>query len=425
MRAGRWLPVGLAAAAAGTVALVTAGGGAERVEAGSEVPPLATIAKRVEDIRGLRFERLPKVRRVTRRQLQAEFDRQLDRLSGAELRRYEGDQEAYKLLGFVDPEADAEEGADTSDILGVYDFRTKQLTIVTDAQGDPFQAELTIAHELAHALEDQAFKLGDPGAHGDDAAAAYRAAAEGSATLVEAQYARRHLGGGVTTKRLAYSQPASTKKAKPSYSENASRFTYLDGSRFVAQLHRRGGWKLVNRALQLDQPVSTEEILHPDAYLDGEGRDPVRLRAERVLGPRFHRLAGGAFGEFDTSQMLLAGALTDDETTRSEAAKGAAGWAAGRYELWRAGRGERGCSEPCVERDVLVVAWQWDRAADAAQFARLLRPYLEEFQKLRPAGRGSWRGKVVAAALAVRGHRVTLVFAPAPALARLVAQRAQ
>ena len=417
----RWLLAGVAVVAAALVAVF--GGGEQRVVADGELPPVETIAKRVEAIRGLRFNELPKVERVTAKQLQAQADREAAALSQKELDTLVAETELMKLLGFVDPKAKPGARVDTSDILGRYEPKTKTLTIVADAQGDKTRAELTLAHELAHALEDDAFGLDLENRKGDDAAAAYRALGEGSAQVVEAAYARRHLGGDLTRSSIARRDVASIKKAAPDYEVNAQRFAYVDGARFVARLQREGGWRTVNSAFSTKPPASSEQVLHPETYFDSEPAKPVRLNVRSVVGKKLQRVAAGTFGEFDTAQLLVFGAGNDEETTRADAARAASGWAGGRYELWRAGRTNRGCSSPCVERDVLVLGWRWDRRADAAQFAKQLVPYLEEFQGLRQVGRRMWRGDVAHAALAVSGRETTLAIAPVRPLAKLLALR--
>jgi hypothetical protein len=110
--------------------------------------------------------------------------------------------------------------------------------------------------------------------------------------------------------------------------------------------------------------------------------------------------------------MLLMGAKAADDITRKEAATAAEGWDGGRYELWQAGSNGIECSQPCVERDVLVLAWSWDSPEEVAEFVALLPGYLERFQKLRPAGAGRWKGRSTAAALSVSKRESTLVFAP-------------
>ena len=53
-------------------------------------------------------------------------------------------------------------------------------------------------------------------------------------------------------------------------------FPYEDGMRFVADIYRAGGLELVNRMYE-QPPVSTEQILHPNKYLEGELPTPVNV----------------------------------------------------------------------------------------------------------------------------------------------------
>jgi hypothetical protein len=399
--------------------VVTTRDGEQRVQASGDVPPLGVIADRVEELRGLEFRSLPKVRRVTAREFQREVQRKVDRFSAAERRRARSEQDLLKLLGFESQRATPADLGDTTGILGVYDPPTRTLTIVTDAPGGLAQRELTYAHELTHALEDQHFSLPRFLRGSDDAAIARRALVEGSARHTEVAYAYRHFNTATSGRELARRVPASTYRGGINYFVNSDRFAYLDGARYVARLLREGGQRARDGAFR-QPPATTEAVLHPPKT---PAPEPARLRVGRVA-PGFRRVETGAMGEFDTSQLLLLGAKLGPTAAR-DAAHGAAGWAGGRYQLWRAGpRGIRGCSRPCVERDLLAVRWRFDDRAQAAQFAVALRPYLENFQRLRPVGRSAWRGKVVGAAVRSRGNQVTFALAPAVGLARAVALRA-
>ena len=386
---------------------------------------LRTIAEQVEDLRGLEFDELPKMRKVTKRQLQREAVKQQEQMTGKDMLELEASGELMKLLGFLDHRADLTSAApDTSDIAGTYEFDSKRLTIVKNVKKSRIPPEIVYAHELAHALEDQRFGLDSLTRGGDDATQAKRALGEGSATFLEAQYAKRHFGANVSSRQIATADPASTEKGstkKASYDENSERFVYLDGARFVARLFRHGGWKAVNRALESDPPTSTEQILHPDVYLDKERTAEIELDTERLLGEDHHKLSAGQLGEFDTSQILLKGAKADDEITRKEAATAAEGWDGGRYELWQQADSSEECTPPCVEKDVLVLAWSWDSAEEVAEFVSLLPGYLERFQKLKKVRPNLWRGEVVDAALAVTERETTLVLAPTPQLAQKLA----
>src|ERR1043165_1807757 len=83
----------------------------------------------------------------------------------------------------------------TEQIAGYYDPDTKKLTISKSAGDDPSWAEMVLAHELDHGLQDQAFDLHRfedlPDSEGD-AAVARRALVEGDgiALMIEVMLAR-------------------------------------------------------------------------------------------------------------------------------------------------------------------------------------------------------------------------------------------
>jgi hypothetical protein len=419
----RWI-VAISVAVATAAGLLVVLGRDSKVEADAKTPPLRTIVARVEKLRDLRFEQLPKVERVSRTQLRERAKSETARMSARERRQLEGGGDALKMLGFIPVAADVVAGTtDVSDIAGLYDFRTKRLTLVNGAPND-VEAELTYAHELLHALEDDAIGIKPPTAAGaDDAALAYSALAEGSATLLEGRYADRYLGGLPLVRRIARGRTRSNRNitfSADAYYRNSLRFLYEDGARFAAQLYRRGGNAQLERTLRANPPVSSAQILHPEAYFAGERPAAVPLRVGPVLGRGWGRVSAGTFGEFDTSQLLLFGAAADDDTSRREAAKAAAGWAGGRYELWRT-RDAGFCPSPCAENSALVVGWHFDSPQQAAELAKLVPSYLQGFQHMKPAGREVWQGSTGSAAFVLRGADATLVLAPRAAVVHKLA----
>ena len=423
MSTRRWLGAIAAAAAAAAGAVVVASQDSD-VEADDNAPPLRTIAARVEKLRDLRFHRLPKIERLSRSQLRRRAQDEARQMSAAQRRRLQGGGDALKLLGFIPNHADVVAGStDVSGIAGLYDYRTHRLTLVKRAPND-LQAEITFAHELLHALEDDAIGLEPPTAAGaDDQTLAFSALAEGSATLLEARYADRYLGGRPVVRRIARATTRSNRKisfSPEAYYRNSLRFLYDDGARFVAQLYRRGGNAALTRTLRDRRPISSEQILHPDAYFANESPAPVALRPGAVLGRGWGRVSAGTFGEFDTSQLLLFGAAADDDTNRRAAAKAAAGWDGGRYELWRA-KDAGFCPSPCAESSALVIGWHFDTPAQAAELAQLVPAYLEGFQHMKPAGREVWRNSTGAASFVLRAADATLTLAPRPDVAHKLA----
>ncbi|MBI5104456.1 MAG: hypothetical protein HZB46_05620 [Solirubrobacterales bacterium] len=408
-----WAAVVGAGAIAGTAALL--GGGDEPATSEDDPPAqVRRVAERVEGVRGERFEHVPRVRLITKDQLARRLRREQARQSARATAAEKASIEALALMGLVprgaeDELTDADDAA--ADILGLYDDQTRELYVIEDAPGGPAQRELTIAHELTHALDDQRFDLDDPRIDaGDDEAAARPALAEGSATDVELRYAARHLRGA--RPRRPHAIPASQRRAD--YVGSSELFRYLDGARFVAALRRRGGEQAVNRALRGHEPRSTEQVLHPDKYFAQE--EPVRVRADLagVFGDGWREAVTGTLGEFDTGQLLLYGANAARSVDRARANRAAAGWGGGRY--WMLRGPDQG--------QAVVLSWAWDSVKDRREFDAALPAYVEGHLDLRPAGGAAWRDGSLSAARASVGRRTALVLAPDPRLAAKAAAAA-
>ena len=70
------------------------------------------------------------------------------------------DEESLKLLGLLRRGTDlraAVESVEQDQVLGFYDDRSKRLVVIRDAGATRPLLEITLAHELVHALEDQRF----------------------------------------------------------------------------------------------------------------------------------------------------------------------------------------------------------------------------------------------------------------------------
>jgi hypothetical protein len=271
--------------------------------------------------------------------------------------------------------------------------------------------EMTLAHELDHALEDQVFGLDDGRlGGGGDRALAYTALVEGSATALMQRYVGGRFGAEELLGGFAASAFQDTGSLPPFLTAQLV-FPYVSGERFVDGLLALGGggWRVVDAALRFHPPASTEQVLHPDKYVAVEQPVAVELGAPlRALGTGWRSLSAGTFGEWQTLKLLARAGGT-------AAAGAAAGWGGDRYALLERG-GEH----------ALVMRWRWDTTADADEFATALRAWAEEgLPGSTTAGTDGWRTPGGAAAIAHgRDGAVTLVLAPRLGLARRAARAA-
>ena len=377
------------------------GGGAAKPRPPAAAPeraaPVATIVARVERIRALRFRRRPRPVEVSPAQAQRDGLEDLDRSYPAAQRH--ADEEVLKLVGLLEPSVDLRNVSATvfgQGVAGYYDPRTKRLRIVTGAQTtNRFLEEITLAHELTHALEDQRFGLDLEDTSGsDDAALARLALVEGSATAVMFTYAERHFSADQTLGGLFASLGQDTGDLPP-FVEAQLLFPYLAGQRFVERLYARAP----TAGRYSTRPTASARRRRPSRSCTRRSTSPsssptaCAWTPAACWGKGWRRLAAGTWGEWATGELL-------------GNAGPAEGWGGDRYELWQQPGGA--CPAPCRERDALVMRWRWDTRRDAREFETVLREWLAD----QPGP----------SAVAARGRDVTLALAPDPGLARRLAR---
>jgi hypothetical protein len=351
------------------------------------VTPLAVVAERVEALRGLRFRERPAPLRVSPEQVRREGLADLDRSYPAARRH--ADEALYERLGLLPEGTDLREVSASvfgEQVAGYYDPRDGRLRVVEGpASGNRVMDEIILAHELVHALEDQAIGLDmDLAEATDDRGYAYRALVEGTATHAMFAYLAMHFEADVALGGLlAGGLAASSTTPLPPFILNALTFPYLGGQEFVAALERRGGWRLIDAALRVRPPASTEQVLHPRKWLRAETPRRVTEPSDRRLGAPD---TTGTFGEWQTRELLAtAGGL------RRQAA---AGWGGDTYASWE---------------EAVVIRWVWDSRRDEREFRVALRDLVRS---------GGLRGAV---RVASRGGAVTLAVAEEEAVARRLA----
>ena len=141
----------------------------------------------------------------------------------------------------------------------------------------------------------------------------------------------------------------------PDYLKQSMIFPYQQGLLFVAALRQSGmSWADV-RKVYADPPASTEQILHPERYIERDAPSVVEL-PEAPLVDGFERTWDGTSGEFHHRQLLLPFMSTPD------AIAGASGW-----------DGDMTVLETSGERAYVVIRSTWDTAEAATGFAEALR----------------------------------------------------
>jgi len=206
-------------------------------------------------------------------------------------------------------------------VLGYYDFDAKRMVIVSDSGITP-AAQITYAHEYTHALQDAAFDTGSAQkrvAGERDQELALLGLMEGDATTAMVLWAIGHLSSEDLV-GIAES-PLPDMSGIPAWMVRLLEGPYLSGAEFVGQLYASGGWDAVDAAYG-DLPASTEQILHPDAYIDGEAPLEVEpLDLWSVLGEEWGHASDTTLGE-EWMGVWLQGIGVEE----ADAEMAAAGW---------------------------------------------------------------------------------------------------
>jgi len=242
------------------------------------------------------------------------------------------------------------------------------------------EESLVFTHELTHALQDQHLsldrRLRDLRSDGD-ASLALEALLEGEATEVMVESAVKDLPGAeegveamlapLLTASLADLDPDSTRGVPAFFSEQLF-FPYSEGTAYVRERKKQGGWKAIDAAWS-SPPATSAEILHP-----GRPRTPpasLRLGDSAVDPPPGMKfLYSDSLGEWTLRFLFRKAGVADADSV-------AAGWRADRILFFQG-----------ANRTAYAARF---RAADPAAALRLL----DAWKKSSPGSSGAVRGEEV------------------------------
>src|SRR5262249_22759563 len=260
-------------------------------------------------------------------------------------------EKVLKRLGLIPTDYDlrAETLALLGDqIAGFYDPDTKQLFCIKRGDGMAMGAEmdeLTMAHELEHALQDQTFGLNKRSGlvrDDDDRALDWKCVEEGEATLVGYSWLfKKRMGQDVPDLSMLNGMEKSAQKAMggsagkkkvPDFIMENLTFPYLDGAEFVQKYQKKFGWDKTGK-LFTDPPTSTSQVLHPKKFWGDEREEPITIHFSelaKVVGTKAKELVpSGTMGEFNAQHVLRALHVGE-----AKAKKAVVGWRGDRYQAF-------------------------------------------------------------------------------------------
>ena len=312
---------------------------------------VAVLAAEVAAVRGLDLLRPLDARALPGPEL-ADKLASLAEDEGAETR--EARRRLLVALRLVPPDVDVETVVRelySEQVIGLYVPAEITLYVAADAGSlTPYQ-QLTAAHEIAHALQDQHHDLERlrAGVEQDaDAALALLALIEGDAVVTQQRWsAANQTSSDLRSVRAeAAARSAGALVRAPDAVMNAVLFPYREGVAFVQALIAEGGQGAVDAAFA-DPPTSTEQILDPVGYLARDA--PVDVRVRTAPGPGWTDRGTEPLGAFDLRETFAA--LGDER-----AAAIATGWGGGQARTWHRG-----------EEVAIAAVLAFDSPADATE----------------------------------------------------------
>lgn len=288
-------------------------------------------------------------------------------------------------------------------VLGFYD--TKTATVYLLDWVEPGAQRSVLAHELAHALQDQTIGLEAWLKAGKDASKKAEAPEAEEVALDERTLARRALVEGQAMVVLvnytlaaaeAWAGPAGSRSRSPQNSpeytamfdkqkkspvleraplfiRESLTFPYSYGYMFVQEVADKRGKEGAFAGLLRDPPQNTYQIMNPKSYFDQERIEPLRVPAiTPLLGKDHSRFDTGTMGALEV--MLFLQQFASDGTARKLSRK----WRGGFYYTATKGarkpatEGEGGGQDPpaaSTDSVALLYVSRWASSEDAARFA--------------------------------------------------------
>ena len=224
----------------------------------------ARAMARVQLLRGLRFEDDVDIEIITREEFREEYD-DVWRDPSDDVRKLDNAQhEALFLVGSENDVVDVRRTNRGGTVLGFYQSGTERLVIVSANDPATLDNEITLAHELLHALQDQHFGLASD-AETLDSINARNGLIEGDAVVIERAYERNCETGEWECVDVG-SGPSGTLPSDFHWGVYfLGFFPYAEGPSFVEHHYERGGWHAVNQMYDA-HPTTSAEIVRPETY---------------------------------------------------------------------------------------------------------------------------------------------------------------
>ena len=385
------------------------------------------LIEAAERVRGLKFLNPPKVVLLSREDFVERTVSGLDE----QLEDVDSEDAMYKLLGLLEPETSLREiyyDMFSNATTGYYDSEKKELVVPVKEGGIDISTQLTLIHELVHALTDQHFdfhKASTELADNDETDKYYALSAviEGDAVEAETRYYSEELTDeekeeekmeldastpslsippsqeiiqNEIDRQLSSETPVSPNLPDPpripKFISSSFQFSYTHGSLFLRSLVGRDpmnasvvlndeDFKAINE-LYTKIPASTEQIYFSEKYRSEEPLEVNHLVADL---PGYQLVETNTWGALTFAAMFdqVLGFHVPDQSamtdlmgedglpsaalilSASPRRKAVEGWGGDRYSLWYNG-----------SEVAMAMTYRGDEASDAQELAETMREYI-------------------------------------------------
>lgn len=192
---------------------------------------------------------------------------------------------------------------------------------------------------------------------------------KGDATLTSEQWVSRYSSSDEDIIEEQVIQPFMiSDQIPPAFARIDLLFPYEYGTEFVKAIFARGGWAAVNQ-IYLDPPKTTEQIMHPEKYQEGEvGLEVDSVSLSEILGDEWTELMNESLGEWLTYLFLAYGNDINGRIDLEIAAEAAEGWGGDRTQIYI---NESGTNY------VTVIHWVGDTQVDSMLYYQAMSLSLE------------------------------------------------
>ena len=286
-------------------------------------------------------------------------------------------------------------------VAGYYDPKTKSVNLLDWVPME--EQEPVMAHELTHALQDQAvgldkwMKRGDKDLgetrkdptpsdiQNDEIDDTREAVVEGQAETVMLQYELAPLGRSILdspdlvdameSQMANGTDDSKVFKDAPIFLRESLTFPYSYGLKFEVKLLEKGGKEKAFADVLANPPYTTRQIMQPDTYLAGEQIPLMPVVNFKQDFKNYVKFDIGAMGEFDVAVLIeqYAGAKSSSRL----------------YPEWRGGYyyAARPKSDSAAPLGLMYVS-RWSDAEKAAEFAEIYAQALTaRYKKVEEVGK--------------------------------------